>query len=287
MKLGEALFSVREQLVEIGSYDARIEAEVILCHVLGIDRATMLRDLQESLIMEQEDLVTTLVKRRIEGEPLSYITGTREFYALSFEITEDVLIPRQETELLVEAVIKFSKKRDCALLNIADVGTGSGAIAIAIAVNIPFACVTAIDISQKALEVADVNRRTHGVLDRVSLRLGNLLEPLSGEMNIIVSNPPYIPEGAIDGLQREVLREPRLALDGGPDGLRVIRNLLRQAKLKLSSLGMMVFEIDPTQARKTSNLSKKMFPNASITVLDDLSGEHRAILIDTSLDAKS
>ncbi len=287
MKLGEALFSVREQLVEIGSYDARIEAEVILCHVLGIDRATMLRDLQESLIMEQEDLVTTLVKRRIEGEPLSYITGTREFYALSFEITEDVLIPRQETELLVEAVIKFSKKRDCALLNIADVGTGSGAIAIAIAVNIPFACVTAIDISQKALEVADVNRRTHGVLDRVSLRLGNLLEPLSGEMNIIVSNPPYIPEGAIDGLQREVLREPRLALDGGPDGLRVIRNLLRQAKLKLSSLGMMVFEIDPTQARKTSKLSKKMFPNASITVLDDLSGEHRAILIDTSLDAKS
>ena len=287
MKLGEALFSVREQLVEIGSYDARIEAEVILCHVLGIDRATMLRDLQESLIMEQEDLVTTLVKRRIEGEPLSYITGTREFYALSFEITENVLIPRQETELLVEAVIKFSKKRDCALLNIADVGTGSGAIAIAIAVNIPFACVTAIDISQKALEVADVNRRTHGVLDRVSLRLGNLLEPLSGEMNIIVSNPPYIPEGAIDGLQREVLREPRLALDGGPDGLRVIRNLLRQAKLKLSSLGMMVFEIDPTQARKTSKLSKKMFPNASITVLDDLSGEHRAILIDTSLDAKS
>ena len=247
----------------------------------------MLRDLQESLIMEQEDLVTTLVKRRIEGEPLSYITGTREFYALSFEITEDVLIPRQETELLVEAVIKFSKKRDCALLNIADVGTGSGAIAIAIAVNIPFACVTAIDISQKALEVADVNRRTHGVLDRVSLRLGNLLEPLSGEMNIIVSNPPYIPEGAIDGLQREVLREPRLALDCGPDGLRVIRNLLRQAKLKLSSLGMMVFEIDPTQARKTSKLSKKMFPNASITVLDDLSGEHRAILIDTSLDAKS
>ena len=287
MKLGEALFNIHEQLVETGFHDARIEAEVILCHVLAIDRVVMLRDLQESLILEQEDLVTTLVKRRLEGEPLSYITGTREFYALSFEITEDVLIPRQETELLVEAVIKFSKKRDWRLLNIADVGTGSGAIAVAIAVNIPFARVTAIDISQKALKVADVNRRTHGVQDRVLLKLGNLLEPLSGEMNIIVSNPPYIPEGAIDGLQREVLREPRLALDGGPDGLTVIRNLLRQAKLKLSSLGMMVFEIDPSQALKTSQLSKEMFPNASITVLDDLSGKHRAILIDASGDAKS
>ena len=286
MKLGEALSSVSEQLVGIGSYDARIEAEVILRHVLGIDRASMFRDLQESLILEQEDLVTTLVKRRLEGEPLSYITGTREFYSLSFEITEDVLIPRQETELLVEAVIEFSKKRDWAPLNIADVGTGSGAIAVAIAVNIPFARVTAIDISQKALKVADVNRRTHGVHDRVLLRLGNLLEPLSGEMNIIVSNPPYIPEGDIDGLQREVLREPRVALDGGPDGLTVIRNLLRQAKPKLSSLGMVVFEIDPTQARKASQLSEKMFPDASITVLEDLSGKHRAVLIDTSVGTK-
>tara|TARA_B100000949_G_C14286187_1_gene454364 strand:- start:702 stop:1565 length:864 start_codon:yes stop_codon:yes gene_type:complete len=286
MKLGEALSSVSEQLVGIGSYDARIEAEVILRHVLGIDRASMFRDLQESLILEQEDLVTTLVKRRLEGEPLSYITGTREFYSLSFEITEDVLIPRQETELLVEAVIEFSKKRDWVPLNIADVGTGSGAIAVAIAVNIPFARVTAIDISQKALKVADVNRRTHGVHDRVLLRLGNLLEPLSGEMNIIVSNPPYIPEGDIDGLQREVLREPRVALDGGPDGLTVIRNLLRQSKPKLSSLGMVVFEIDPTQARKASQLSKKMFPDASITVLEDLSGKHRAILIDTSVGTK-
>ena len=286
MKLGEALSSVSEQLVGIGSYDARIEAEVILRHVLGIDRASMFRDLQESLILEQEDLVTTLVKRRLEGEPLSYITGTREFYSLPFEITEDVLIPRQETELLVEAVIEFSKKRVWAPLNIADVGTGSGAIAVAIAVNIPFARVTAIDISQKALKVADVNRRTHGVHDRVLLRLGNLLEPLSGEMNIIVSNPPYIPEGDIDGLQREVLREPRVALDGGPDGLTVIRNLLRQSKPKLSSLGMVVFEIDPTQARKASQLSKKMFPDASITVLEDLSGKHRAVLIDTSVGTK-
>ena len=103
----------------------------------------------------------------------------------------------------------------------------------------------------------------------------------------IVSNPPYIPEGDIDGVQREVLREPRLALAGGPDGLTVIRNLLWHAKLKLSSLGMMVFEIDPSQALKTSQLSKEMFPNASITVLDDLSGKHRAILIDASVDAKS
>ena len=286
MKLGEALFSVSEQLVGIGSHDARIEAEVILRHVLRIDRAAMLRDLQESLILEQEDLVTTLVKRRLEGEPLSYITGTREFYSLSFEITEDVLIPRQETELLVEAVIEFSKKRDWSLLNIVDVGTGSGAIAVAIAVNIPFARVTAIDISPEALNVADVNRRTHGVHDRVLLRLGNLLEPLSGEMNIIVSNPPYVPEGDIDGLQREVLREPRVALDGGPDGLTVVRNLLRQAKSKLSSLGMVVFEIDPTQARKASQLSKKMFPDASITILEDLSGMHRAVLIDTSVGTK-
>ena len=286
MKLGEALSGVSEQLVGIGSHDARIEAEVILCHVLGIDRAVMLRDLQESLILEQEDLVATLVKRRLEGEPLSYITGNREFYALLFEVTEDVLIPRQETELLVETVIEFSKRRDWAQLNIVDVGTGSGAIAVAIAVNIPSARVTAIDISQKALKVADVNRRLHNVHDRVLLRSGNLLEPLTGEMNIIVSNPPYIPEGEIEGLQREVLREPRVALDGGPDGLIVIRDLLRQAKSKISPGGIVVFEIDPTQARKTSQLSEKMFPDASITVLDDLSGAHRAVVIDTSACTK-
>ena len=249
-------------------------------HVLGIDRATFFRDLEEPVTDSDRQHLDDLVVRRLRREPLNYITGFREFYGLSFEVSDSVLIPRQETELLVETVISLARSRPKPEMKICDVGTGSGAIAISLAVNLPFAEITAIDISQSALDIADANRRTHGVYNRVALRRGNLLEPVDFKPEIIVSNPPYIPMGDLSLLQPEIQYEPRVALDGGTDGLELIRGLLSQSLDKVSSTGAILFEIDSSQENSARILAREYFPNSHISVLDDLSGSSRAILIE-------
>ena len=280
MKIKEALQIAGEQFNSAGFPDGQLEAEILVRHVLRIDRACLFRDLEEVLTQAGWANLDALVKRRLEGEPLSYLTGVREFYGQDFVITEDVLIPRQETELLVEVVISIAMRKSQALINIVDVGTGSGAIAIAVALNVPFAQVTAVDISQPALEVADINRRRHGVRERVRLCQGNLLEPIADAVDIIVSNPPYLRNGSIEFLQKEVRSEPRIALDGGYDGLEIIRELLRQSSSKLKSSGVILFEIDPVQISDAVNLSKAFFPSASVSALVDASGDSRVILIE-------
>ena len=280
MKIKEALQIVGEQFNSVGFPDGQLEAEILIRHVLKIDRACLFRDLEEVLTQADWANLDALVKRRLDAEPLSYLTGVREFYGQDFVITEDVLIPRQETELLVEVVISIAMRKSQALINIVDVGTGSGAIAIAVALNVPFAQVTAVDISQPALEVADINRRRHGVFERVRLCQGNLLEPIADAVDIIVSNPPYLRNGSIEFLQKEVRSEPRIALDGGYDGLEIIRELLRQSSSKLKSSGVILFEIDPVQISDAVNLSEAFFPSASVSALADASGDSRVILIE-------
>ena len=280
MNLKETLNATGETLIKTGSPDAKLEAEVLIRHVLGIDRATFFRDLEEPVTDSDRQHLDDLVVRRLRREPLNYITGFREFYGLSFEVSDSVLIPRQETELLVETVISLARSRPKHEIKICDVGTGSGAIAISLAVNLPFAEITAIDISQSALDIADANRRTHGVYNRVALRRGNLLEPVDFKPEIIVSNPPYIPMGDLSLLQPEIQYEPRVALDGGTDGLELIRGLLSQSLDKVSSTGAILFEIDSSQENSARILAREYFPNADISVLDDLSGSSRAILIE-------
>ena len=280
MNLKETLNATGETLIKTGSPDAQLEAEVLIRHVLGIDRATFFRDLEEPVTDSDRQQLDDLVVRRLRREPLNYITGFREFYGLSFEVSDSVLIPRQETELLVETVISLARSRSKPEMKICDVGTGSGAIAISLAVNLPFAEITAIDISQSALDIANANRRTHGVYNRVALRRGNLLEPVDFKPEIIVSNPPYIPMGDLSLLQPEIQYEPRVALDGGTDGLELIRGLLSQSLDKVSSTGAILFEIDSSQENSARILSREYFPNADISVLDDLSGSSRAILIE-------
>ena len=280
MNLKETLNATGETLIKTGSPDAKLEAEVLIRHVLGIDRATFFRDLEEPVTDSDRQQLDDLVVRRLRREPLNYITGFREFYGLSFEVSDSVLIPRQETELLVETVISLARSRPKHEIKICDVGTGSGAIAISLAVNLPFAEITAIDISQSALDIADANRRTHGVYNRVALRRGNLLEPVDFKPEIIVSNPPYIPMGDLSLLQPEIQYEPRVALDGGTDGLELIRGLLSQSLDKVSSTGAILFEIDSSQENSARILAREYFPNADISVLDDLSGSSRAILIE-------
>ena len=280
MNLKETLNATGETLIKTGSPDAQLEAEVLIRHVLGIDRATFFRDLEEPVTDSDRQHLDDLVVRRLRREPLNYITGFREFYGLSFEVSDSVLIPRQETELLVETVISLARSRPKHEIKICDVGTGSGAIAISLAVNLPFAEITAIDISQSALDIADANRRTHGVYNRVALRRGNLLEPVDFKPEIIVSNPPYIPMGDLSLLQPEIQYEPRVALDGGTEGLELIRGLLSQSLDKVSSTGAILFEIDSSQENSARILAREYFPNSHISVLDDLSGSSRAILIE-------
>ncbi|MCH2319647.1 MAG: peptide chain release factor N(5)-glutamine methyltransferase [SAR202 cluster bacterium] len=280
MNLREIFNSAGETLMRTGSPDAQLEAEVLIRHVLRIDRATFFRDLEQPVTDCDRERLDDLVNRRLNREPLNYITGLREFYGLDFEVSDSVLIPRQETELLVDTVISLARSRPKCEMKICDIGTGSGAIAVSVAVNLPSAEVMAIDISQRALDIADANRRMHGVYNRVSLRRGNLLEPVDWKPEIIVSNPPYIRRSDLSLLQPEIQYEPSVALDGGPDGLEVIRGLLRQSSDKVSSTGAILFEIDSSQKDSARMLSREYFPNSEISILDDLSGNSRAILIE-------
>ena len=280
MNVKETLNVASEELMKIGSLDARLEAEVLLRHVLKIDRATMFRDLDEDVSIEDSGNIASLVKRRTQREPLAYITGAKEFYGLPFVVSEDVLIPRQETELLVDTAIVQAKSLDKSQISIVDVGTGSGAIAVSLALNIPTSSVIAVDISESALTIADDNRRAHGLYSRVKLRRGSLLEPIVERIDILVSNPPYIRSDKLTSLQEEVLQEPMVALDGGHDGLELIKKLLFQAVDKMSNPSVILFEIDSDQAPEAVKLSQQFFPSAITTVLKDLSNNERAVLLE-------
>ena len=280
MNVKETLNVASEEIIKIGSLDAKLEAEVLLRHVLKIDRATMFQDLDEDVSIEDSGNIASLVKRRTQREPLAYITGAKEFYGLPFVVSEDVLIPRQETELLVDAAIVQAKTLDKSEISIVDVGTGSGAIAVSLALNIPTASVVAVDISEAALVIADDNRRTHGLYSRVELRRGDLLEPIIDKIDILVSNPPYIRSDKLTSLQEEVLKEPMVALDGGYDGLELIKKLLFQAVDKMSNPSVILFEIDSDQAAEAVKLSQQFFPSAITTVLKDLSNNERAVLLE-------
>jgi len=276
MKIKDNLNISGELLMKSGSPDSRLEAEILLRHVLKIDRATMFSNLENILDSKQENDIAELVQRRLANEPLSYITGTREFYSLDFQITSDVLIPRQETETLVDEVIKIAKENP---LKIVDVGTGSGAIAIALAVNLPLAKIIATDISVDALHVAESNTKMNDVFSRINLKQGNLLDVLDEKVDVIVSNPPYIPSDQIEHLQPEVKKEPHIALDGGSDGLEYIRKLIGNCSEKLNNNGHIFIEIDPSQSEEVLKIADTHFPDARTAIIKDLSQNNRVLSI--------
>ena len=276
MKIKDNLNISGELLMKSGSPDSRLEAEILLRHVLKIDRATMFSNLENILDSKQENDIAELVQRRLANEPLSYITGTREFYSLDFQITSAVLIPRQETDTLVDEVIKIAKENP---LKIVDVGTGSGAIAIALAVNLPLAKIIATDISVDALHVAESNTKMNEVFSRINLKQGNLLDVLDEKVDVIVSNPPYIPSNQIEHLQPEVKKEPHIALDGGSDGLEYIRKLIGNCLEKLNNNGHILIEIDPSQSEEVLEIADTHFPDAITAIIKDLSQDNRVLSI--------
>ncbi len=255
---------------------ARQDAETLLLHVLGKSKAWLLAHPDEELPEDQAACFLQLIERRFHGEPIQYITGETEFYGLPFRVTPDVLIPRPETEHLVERAVAtaplFRRPR------VVDVGTGSGAIAIAVAHEWPEATITAIDISAPALELARRNAERIGFADRIRFLDGDLLAPVKGEQfEIIVSNPPYVPELDRPTLSVEVRdHEPALALFAGPDGLAVYRRLIPAAFACLIPAGYLLLEIGYGQsAAINALLSEAGFAN--IEFLPDLQGIPRVV----------
>ncbi|MDD4900310.1 MAG: peptide chain release factor N(5)-glutamine methyltransferase, partial [Candidatus Omnitrophica bacterium] len=207
------------------------EAEILFAEVLGCDRMSLYRNRALPLNAEISKYIGTVLKRRIHGEPLQYILGKTEFMGLEFKVEPGVLIPRQETEILVEKVVQEvtkSQGHNAISLSLLDLGTGSGCIAVFLAKMFPAAKITAVDISEQALRIAKQNAILHGVDERIQFIQGNLLSPYAvrrTQYDIIVSNPPYIPSWEISQLQPEIAYEPRIALDGGEDGLDFYRKI--------------------------------------------------------------
>lgn len=256
---------------------AALDADLLLAHVLGIEKEELYAHLEVPVGDPANDAYRALVERRAAGEPVAYLRGYKEFFGLRFAVDRRVLIPRPETELLVEAALEVMRRG--ARWSLADVGTGSGAVAVSIAVNEPRSLAIAIDASSDALEVARSNVQAHGVADRVELREGDLLAPLSEPVEVVVANLPYLRPKALERPTAErasLLFEPRAAVVAGPDGLEAIRRCIGQLPAKLAPGGAVLFECDPHQA-PAIEVALRDTIHAATRVLNDLTGAPRVV----------
>ena len=270
MTLKQALSRARRMLVDNDIEDASLKSELLLRHTLNISRVQLYQDLDHELSSEQEQTYWNLIRRCLDGEPTAYIVGHREFYGLDFYVNPHVLIPRPESELLVE--IALSLAQDHTVTTLAEIGTGCGAIAVSLALNLPQAEIYATDISSSALEVALFNCKKHNMVNRIHLLQGDMLDHLPEPVDLILANLPYVkkvelPQGS----------EPLLALNGGFDGLQKIRQLCRQVNNKLTANGHLILEIGQGQSRAINSLLRSLFPHAKIESVPDLSGIERVV----------
>lgn len=254
ISIAEAILQGSNKLRKAGVPEARREAGSLLAFLLDKDRTFILSHAEDGISAEQLTLFQEFLDSRAQGEPAQYITGRQEFYGLEFQVTPDVLIPRPETELLVDTAIKLVNA-DCAV-SLCDVGTGSGCIAITLLKQLPLAHAVALDVSAAALEVAKRNAARHGVNDQIEFVLSDCFASLDQRhFDLVVSNPPYVAEGAVPTLQREVRDfEPRVALTAGDDGLDVIRRLVKEANDYLKPGGYLLFEIGFNQHEAVAEL---------------------------------
>jgi len=278
----EALRQARRLLPQV-SDEPELEAELLLRHCLGVDRASLYRLLTAELSEEEQQRFRDLVRRRLIHEPTAYIIGHKEFFGLDFEVTPAAIIPRPETEVLVELAIEAAHKKLLAdALPIADVGTGSGAIAVALASALPEGKITATDTSPEALELAQRNAARHRVDKRIRFLQSDLLDTVPGRVDVLVANLPYVTTADWKALPPEIKdNEPREGLDGGPDGLRVIERLLEQAPARLSPSGVLLAEIGDMQGRAAKAAARAAFPEAAVKVMPDPSGRDRVLAVHT------
>ncbi|NNF12517.1 MAG: peptide chain release factor N(5)-glutamine methyltransferase [Gemmatimonadetes bacterium] len=264
-----------------GVETGRLDAEHLLAHVLGMQRLQLYLQYERPLTPDELDAYRPLLKRRAAREPLQHIVGVQPFRELDLEVDGSVLVPRPETEVLVQAVLDWAKESGRPDLQALDVGTGSGAIALSLALEGPFARVLATDVDEGALRMARKNRASAGLDERVELRPGDLFQALGDDerFDVVVSNPPYIPEGEADGLQPEVREwEPRRALFGGTDGLDVFRGLVDGASRHVVPGGLLALEVGLGQAPAVVELIQITEKYDVPRVLRDYSGRERFVL---------
>lgn len=255
---------------------AALDADVLLAYVLGVGKEALFAHPERRLSPSEEERFEALVERRSRGEPVAYLRGFKEFYGLRFRVDPRVLIPRPETETLVDAARESIAGR---ALTVADVGTGSGAIAVAIAAHEQRVRVIATDVSREALAVAEANALACGVADRVEFRQGDLLDPIVERVDIVCANLPYLREDMVSewvGERTSLAFEPRVAVVAGPDGLDVIRRCVADLPRALAPSGAAFFECDPPQARSVAALLRSV--GLRSRVVADLSGAERVVL---------
>lgn len=284
----ESVRSALEQgftcLAQAGIPSPRLDAEVLLAYVLGWNRARLYARPESRLTQMQWEAFQATIQRRTRHEPVPYIVGHREFYRLDFLVDRRVLIPRPETELLVEKALVVAIHQELGKGHplLADIGTGSGIVAVSLATHLPGATVYATDASPDALSVAAENAVRHGVAGRVQLLCGDLLQPLPVRVHLIAANLPYIPSGRLPALDPDVVEyEPLAALDGGPDGLQPIRRLLVQAEKWLLPEGAILLEIGAEQGPESVALAQQHYPQAQVELYPDDAGLDRVVCIQT------
>lgn len=255
--MAEYLAAARMRLEAAGipAADAALDVEVLARHALSWDRATLLAHGREPAPPEFESRFEPLVARRSTREPVAQIVGVREFWERDFEVTSDVLVPRPETEIIVEEALAFCRSHRCE--TVIDVGTGSGCLAVTIACERPGVRVIATDASDAALGIARRNAERHGVVGRMTFTRADVLGGITATADLIVSNPPYVPDADAAHLQPEVVRyEPHVALFGGPTGLEIAGRLFGEAKSRLAKHGILVVEFGFGQAERVQELAR-------------------------------
>jgi release factor glutamine methyltransferase len=287
--VGRALLAATRRLKESGSDSPQLDGAILMAHVLGVSKGWLYAHPRRQLTPDEITNFEELVRRRMAQEPVAYLVGFKPFYGLDITVDRRVLIPRPETELLVDRVLGYLRFRqeEGTLVRVADVGAGSGAISVALAVNAPGVVVYATDISEDALAVAAQNVWRYGVGDQVQLIPGNLLDALPEPVDVIVANLPYVASDDFATLAPQVRDyEPGLALDGGPDGLDVFRLFFAalggpRGRELLRSEGRVYLEIGWNQGDAVRAMAMAAFPGADVSLLVDYAGLDRIVLVST------
>jgi release factor glutamine methyltransferase len=282
LTLNQEIRIAAEKLAQVGIPTARLDAELLLRHILGRDRAWLLAHSNDSLDAAHQRVFENLIKRRGTREPIQHIVGRQEFWGLDFIVTPDVLIPRPETELVVESALREARGMKAPV--IVDLCSGSGCIAISLAKELPAARLFATDISEKALAIARENARRHDVSDRIRFFEGDLFGPLEeldlrGRVDMIVSNPPYVRVSELDTLQPEVRDfEPKTALIAGPEGTEIHERIISAAPDYLKRYGALILEMGLGQSAQLVALMRESGRYKPPEVLKDLAGIERVIV---------
>jgi release factor glutamine methyltransferase len=282
--LAEAINNAANLLSTAGITNARLDAEVLLSHIIVKDRVWLITHRDDVLDEKLQRDFADMIQRRTRREPLQHIIGNQEFWGLVFKVSPDVLIPRPETEFIVEAALAIVQDRNT-LVRIIDLCTGSGCIAVSLAKELTAARVIATDVSEKALAVARENTRRHGVSEHIRFLLGDLFEPLEeldirGQMDIIVSNPPYVQAGVLSTLQPEVRDyEPEIALISGPEGTEMAKRIIQRAPEYLKKNGALIMEMGLGQAKALTRMVEATGAYGYSELLKDLAGIERVLIV--------